>query len=59
MKRSTANQVKGTLHELKGAAKKKAGELTDNPKLKVEGQIEQLGGTLQRKAGQLEDALKK
>jgi uncharacterized protein YjbJ (UPF0337 family) len=59
MKRSTENQVEGTLHELKGAVKKKAGELTDNPKLKVEGQIEQLGGTLQRKAGQLESALKK
>ena len=59
MKNSTTDQVQGTLHELKGAAKEKVGQVTNNPDLKTEGQAEKLGGTVQKKVGQIEKVLEK
>jgi uncharacterized protein YjbJ (UPF0337 family) len=53
MKPSTNDQIDGKLHEIKGAMKQMAGEITNNPDLAVEGQAEKLVGTVQQKAGQL------
>ena len=44
MKPSTKDQIKGKLHEMKGKAKEKAGQATNNPDLAAEGQEEQLAG---------------
>jgi uncharacterized protein YjbJ (UPF0337 family) len=54
MKSSTKDQVKGKLHELKGAAKEKAGQVTNNPNLMAEGQDEKFAGKVQKKVGQIE-----
>jgi uncharacterized protein YjbJ (UPF0337 family) len=53
MKNSTKNEIEGKLHELKGNLKKKAGEMTNNPRLEAEGRIETLGGKVQQKLGQV------
>jgi uncharacterized protein YjbJ (UPF0337 family) len=54
MNSSTTDQVKGKLHEVAGAVKEKAGQLTNNPNLEAEGQAEKVAGTVQKKIGQLE-----
>jgi uncharacterized protein YjbJ (UPF0337 family) len=59
MKPSTADQIQGTLHELKGKAKQKAGQLTNNPNLASDGQVEKIGGKIQKKVGQIEKVLEK
>ena len=59
MKPSTNDQIKGTLHELKGKSKEKAGQLTNNPRLTADGQTEKLGGKIQKKIGQVEAVLEK
>ncbi len=59
LKESTKDQVKGTLHDLKGQVKEKVGKLTDNPKLTAEGQDEKLAGKVQKKVGQVEKVLEK
>jgi uncharacterized protein YjbJ (UPF0337 family) len=59
MKPSTKDQVAGKLHEMKGAAQEKAGQITNNPKLKGKGQAERLAGTIQKKVGQLEKVFEK
>jgi uncharacterized protein YjbJ (UPF0337 family) len=59
MKPSTNDQIEGTLHELKGKVKEKAGQVTGNPDLETEGQGEQLAGTVQKKIGQIEKVLEK
>jgi hypothetical protein len=38
MKPSTKDQVEGTLHEIKGNVKEKAGQVTNNPKVATKGQ---------------------
>jgi uncharacterized protein YjbJ (UPF0337 family) len=38
------DQVKGIIDEVAGTAKRKAGELTDNPKLQVEGTVQHAKG---------------
>jgi uncharacterized protein YjbJ (UPF0337 family) len=38
------DQVKGIIDEVAGTAKRKAGELTDNPKLELEGAVQQAKG---------------
>ena len=45
-RRWTVNEdrVKGIIDEVAGIAKRKAGELTDNPKLQVEGMAQQAKG---------------
>ncbi len=59
MKPSTKDQVEGTLHEVKGTAKKTAGHVTNNLDLTTEGQAEQLAGTVQKKIGQIEKVFEK
>ena len=59
MKRSTKDQAKGKLHDLKGQLKEKVGRLTKNPKLEAEGQDEKIGGKIQKKIGQVEKVLGK
>ncbi len=57
MKPSTTNQIKGTLHELKGQAKVKVGQITNNPRLEAKGVVEKVAGKLQKKVGQIEKVL--
>lgn len=59
MKQSTKDKVQGTLHELKGKAKEKTGQVTNNPDLADQGQAEKLAGKVQKKAGQIERVLEK
>ena len=59
MTQSTKDQVEGTLHELKGKAKQKVGEIVGNPSLEGEGQGEKLAGKVQKKIGQVEKVLEK
>ena len=59
MKPSTNDQLKGTLHEMKGKAKQKAGQVLGNLDLEAEGQGEQLAGTVQKKVGQIEKVFEK
>ncbi len=59
MKPSTTDQIQGTLHELKGTAKQKAGQVTNNPDLTAEGQGEKLAGKVQKKIGQIEKVFEK
>ena len=59
MKPSTKDQVEGKLHEVKGAVKEKAGQVTNNPDLTAEGQAEKLAGKIQKKVGQIEKVFDK
>jgi uncharacterized protein YjbJ (UPF0337 family) len=59
MKSSQKDQIKGTLHELKGKLKQTAGEATNNPDLAAEGQSERLAGTIQKKIGQIKEVFEK
>jgi uncharacterized protein YjbJ (UPF0337 family) len=59
MKPGTKDQIEGKLHEVKGALKEKAGQLTKNPDVLAEGQSENLGGKLQGKLGQIEKVFEK
>jgi uncharacterized protein YjbJ (UPF0337 family) len=55
MKPSTRDEIEGKVHEVKGNAKEKAGQLTNNPDLEAEGQDEKIGGKVQKKIGQVEN----
>jgi uncharacterized protein YjbJ (UPF0337 family) len=59
MKPSTQDQTEGTLHELKGKAKEKVGQVTNNPNLAARGQDEKLAGKIQKKVGQIEKVFEK
>ncbi len=59
MKPSTKNEVAGTIHEVKGAVKEKAGHLVGNTRLEAEGVIERGAGKLQKKVGELEKVIEK
>ena len=59
MPNSTRQQLEGKLHEVKGDAKKKAGELTNDPALESEGRTEKIAGTVQKKLGELEKLIGK
>jgi uncharacterized protein YjbJ (UPF0337 family) len=59
MKPSTKDQIEGTFHEVKGTAKQKVGQVTNNPNLAAEGQGEKLAGKVQKKVGQIEKVLEK
>jgi len=54
MKNSTKDQVKGKVHEVKGAVKEKVGHATNDPNLEAEGQDEHVAGAIQKKIGQIE-----
>lgn len=59
MKSSTKDQVKGKLHEVKGAVKEAVGQVTSDPDLKNEGQAETLAGKVQSKIGQVKKVFEK
>jgi hypothetical protein len=44
MQESAKDQVEGTLHELKGTVKEKAGQLVNDPNLEARRQVENLAG---------------
>jgi uncharacterized protein YjbJ (UPF0337 family) len=53
MKSSMRDKTEGKFHQMKGAIKQAAGEISDNPKLKAEGTVEKISGTVQEKLGQV------
>jgi uncharacterized protein YjbJ (UPF0337 family) len=59
MKRSTTDRIKGNVHEVKGKAKEKVGQITNDPKLVAKGQNEALVGKVQKKVGQIEKVFEK
>ena len=59
MKPSTKDQVEGKLHEIRGAVKEKAGQVTNDPDLTAEGQVEKTAGKFQKKVGQIKKVFEK
>jgi uncharacterized protein YjbJ (UPF0337 family) len=59
MKNSTKDEIAGKFHEMKGNLKKKAGQMTNSPRLKAEGQIEKSAGKVQQKLGRAKKVLGK
>ena len=59
MKPGIQDEVEGEFHELKGQAKKKVGQLTDDSAREAEGQAEQVAGKVQKKIGQVKKVLGK
>jgi len=59
MANNTRQQLEGKLHEVKGDAKEKAGELTHNPDLEAEGRTEKIAGTVQKTLGEIEKLIGK
>ena len=59
MKPSTRDQIVGTLHEVKGKVREKAGEITNNPTLRVKGKVENLAGKIEKKIARFEKVLEK
>jgi uncharacterized protein YjbJ (UPF0337 family) len=57
MKPSTEDKTTGKLHEVKGAIKQEAGELTKNPNLEADGRAEKNAGKVQNFAGKIEKAV--
>jgi uncharacterized protein YjbJ (UPF0337 family) len=54
MNSSTKNRVRGKLRQVKGKAKQKAGQLTNNTRLEAEGLDDQVVGTIQNLAGKIQ-----
>jgi len=59
MKSSTKDQIAGTVREMKGKAKQKVGQATNNPNLADRGQDEKVAGKVQKKVGQIERVFEK
>lgn len=59
MKKSLKNQLKGTLHKVKGTLKETAGEATNDPDLAADGRVEKLAGIVQKKVGQIQTVFEK
>ena len=57
MKPSTEDKTTGELHEVKGAIKQKAGEITNNPNLESDGIAEKNAGKVQHVVGKIEKAV--
>jgi uncharacterized protein YjbJ (UPF0337 family) len=57
MKPQSKDEIAGTIHEVKGAAKEKVGKLTNDVDLEAEGKVERVAGTVQRKIGQIKKVL--
>jgi uncharacterized protein YjbJ (UPF0337 family) len=57
MKPSTEDKTSSKLHEVKGAIRQKAGELTSNPNLAADGKAEKNAGKVQNVAGKIEKAV--
>jgi len=56
-KPSTQDETAGKLHELKGAVRQKAGELTNNSRLETDGMAEKNAGKVQNVVGKIEKAV--
>jgi uncharacterized protein YjbJ (UPF0337 family) len=59
MTNSTQDRVEGKFHEMKGKAKEKVGQVTNNPNLETEGQDEKVAGKVQKKIGDVEKVFEK
>jgi uncharacterized protein YjbJ (UPF0337 family) len=59
MLNSTKQELEGQLHETKGAAKEKAGKLTNDKELESEGFTEKVAGAVQKTLGKVEKVLGK
>jgi uncharacterized protein YjbJ (UPF0337 family) len=59
MKPSTDDKTKGNLHEVKGAIRQKAGELTGNSNLAADGNAEKNAGKVQKVVGKIEKTIGK
>ena len=57
MKLSSSDKATGKFHEVKGAIKQKAGELTKNPNLESDGRAEKNAGKVQKAVGKIEKAV--
>jgi uncharacterized protein YjbJ (UPF0337 family) len=57
MKLSTSDKATGKAHEVKGAIKQTAGELTNNPNLEADGRTEKNAGKVQNFVGKVEKAV--
>ena len=58
-RQSTEDTATGKLHEVKGAIRQKAGELTGNQDLVADGQAEKLAGKVLNVIGKVEKAVGK
>ncbi len=45
------DEIKGKAEQVKGAAKEKVGEFTENPDLEAEGEVDQFAGKVREVAG--------
>jgi uncharacterized protein YjbJ (UPF0337 family) len=54
MKPSTQDKTAGKLHEVTGAVKQKAGEVTSDPNLEANGRVEKNAGKVQNAVGKIE-----
>jgi uncharacterized protein YjbJ (UPF0337 family) len=52
------DRMKGTIDEVVGSAKRKAGELTGNTKLQVEGMAQQVKGKVENAWGKTKDGFR-
>jgi len=52
-----SNRVNGTIDDIVGSAKQKAGRLTGNTPLQVKGAVQQVKGKLQNAMGKAQDAV--
>jgi uncharacterized protein YjbJ (UPF0337 family) len=59
MKPSTEDQIKGTVHTVKGTVKEAVGHAVGNPDLETEGTVEKVAGKIQNKLGQIEKVVEK
>lgn len=50
-----SNRIQGTKHEVKGAIKEMAGNVTGNKKREVEGTLEKNAGKVQKEVGKAAD----
>ena len=59
MKPSTEDKTIGNLHEVEGAIKQKAGEITKHPNLEADGIVEKNAGKVQHAVGKIEKSVGK
>ncbi len=59
MKVSIEDELKRKAHEVRGALKKTAGQIADNPRVEAKGQDEEVAGKLQSKIGQVKKVFEK
>ena len=57
MKPSTEDKTSGKLHEVEGAVKQTAGEISGNPNLEADGRAEKNAGKVQSFVGKVEKAV--